>query len=88
MAERIEFSLSRHARRRMRQRHISDEMIERALRAPDQRHPDRDDAELMHALKRFHSEPASAVLRVVYNVSVTPWRVVTVFFDRKLRRKR
>jgi hypothetical protein len=33
----------------MRQRHISHEMIERALHSADQRHPDRDDPELMHA---------------------------------------
>jgi hypothetical protein len=88
MAEELRFSLSRHARRRMRQRHISLEMIERALRAADQRHPDRDDAELMHALKRFQFGRGSAVLRVVYNVTVTPWLVVTIFFDRKLSRKR
>jgi len=72
----------------MRQRHISFEMIERALRAADQRHSDRDDPELMHAVKRFHSRGRSIVLRVVYNVFVTPWHVVTVFFDRRLSRRR
>jgi len=88
MAERIPFSLSRHARRRMRLRHISLEMIERALRAADQRQPDRDDSELMHALKRFHFRGRSRVLRVVYNVMLIPWHVVTVFFDRRLSRRR
>jgi hypothetical protein len=72
----------------MRQRHISVEMVERALRAADQRHPDRDDVELMHAVKRFHFAHGSAVLRIVYNVTVTPWHVVTMFFDRRLSRKR
>jgi hypothetical protein len=72
----------------MRQRHISFEMIERTLRTADQRHPDKEDPELMHALKRFHSGGRSMVLRVVYNVLVGPWHVVTVFVDRRLSRKR
>src|SRR5689334_20851656 len=68
-------------------RHISIEMIERTLRTADQRHPDRDDAELVHALKRFHFQNTSAILRVVYNATVTPWYVVTMFFDRRLSRR-
>ncbi len=72
----------------MRQRRISLDLVQRALRVADQRHPDRDDPELMHALKRFHFGGASAVLRVVYNVTVTPLHVVTVYFDRRLSRKK
>jgi len=72
----------------MRQRHISPEMIERALQAADQRHPDRDDPELMHALKRFQFRGRSRVMRVVYNVLVSPWHVVTVFFDRRLSQRK
>jgi hypothetical protein len=43
---------------------------------------------LMHAVKRFHLRSGSLLLRVVYNDTVIPWRVVTVFFDRAGRRHR
>jgi len=54
---------------------------------PDRVERDPDDAELMHAVKRFFREGDSVVLRVVYNEVRRPWRVVTVYFDRKARRK-
>ena len=71
----------------MAQRGITDNEIRRALMDPDRVQRDPDDAELMHAVKRFFLEGDSVVLRVVYNEVQRPWRIVTVYFDRKARRK-
>ncbi len=54
---------------------------------PDRLDRDPADRELMHAVKRFFREGDSVVLRVVYNEVRRPWRIVTVYFDRKARRK-
>ena len=86
VAERFSFSLTRHARIRMRQRGVTTEQIHRALQHPDRTEPDADDPELTHALKRLHRARGSSVLRVVYNHLASPWRVVTVYFDRRAGR--
>lgn len=70
----------------MRQRRVTIDQIRRALQHPDRTEPDADDPELEHAIKRFHRANGSAVLRVVYNHLASPWRVVTVFFDRRAGR--
>lgn len=77
-----DFVLSRHAMRRMAQRHISVAQIRRTLQHPNLRIPDTDDPELTHAIKRFHHRGGSVVLRVVYNARAKPWRIVTAFFER------
>ena len=41
---------------------------------------------LKHALRRI-PEYDDRILRVVYNETSEPWRVVTVFFDRTMRGK-
>ena len=71
----------------MAQRGITDNEIRRALMNPDRVQRDPDDAELMHAVKRFFREGDSVVLRVVHNEVRRPWRIVTVYFDRRARRK-
>ncbi|MFH1109854.1 MAG: DUF4258 domain-containing protein [Planctomycetota bacterium] len=81
------FTISGHARRRMTQRGITDGEIRRVLMNPDRVERDPDDTELMHAVKRFFREGDSVVLRVVYNEVRRPWRIVTVYCDRKARRK-
>jgi hypothetical protein len=69
----------------MRQRGINKGQVARALATPDLVEPDRLDPELTHAIKRFFYRGNSTMLRVVYNHTVVPSRVVTVFFDRKNR---
>ena len=71
----------------MAQRGITDDEIRRALINPDRVERDPDDPELMHAVKRFFREGDSVVLRVVYNEVRRPWRIVTVYFDRRAQRK-
>ena len=80
-----EFSISKHALRRLEQRGITREQIRRALFHPDRTESDTDDTSVTHAIKRFHVASGSMILRVVYNHTVSPWLVVTAFFDRKAR---
>ena len=72
----------------MAQRGIKDDEIRRALMNPDRVERDPDDAQLMHAVKRFFRKGDSIMLRVVYNEVRRPWRIVTVYFDRQARRRR
>jgi phage-related protein len=58
--------------------------IERALAGPDWREVDASKPGLMHAFVRI-AERDGRVLRVVYNPTVHPVRVITVYFDRRLR---
>ncbi len=46
----------------------------------------KDHPDLRHALGRI-PEHGDRVLRVIYNVGVDPVRIVTVYFDRKMRDK-
>jgi hypothetical protein len=48
--------------------------------------PDREDPELRHALARI-PEYGDRVLRVVYNQTTVPWRIITVYFDRTQRNR-
>ena len=84
--ETISFSVSAHARRRMIQRGVNVSWVRRTLQHPDMIQPDREDPELTHAVKRFFRHGDSICLRVVYNHTKVPWRIVTVFFDRKSRK--
>jgi len=72
MEEAIQYTLSAHAMTVMSERNISAIWIEQVLSAPMQVIADRVDPELNHALGRI-SEYNDRVLRVVYNVRVTPW---------------
>lgn len=87
MSAEPEFTLSRHARKRVAQRHVQLRDIGRALTYPDRLEQDSDDPSLTHAIKRFVRGGDSVVLRVVYNHTRRPRRVVTVYFDRKSRRR-
>jgi hypothetical protein len=81
-----EFTLSAHAEAVIESRSIPMEWVERVFSGPDKTEPDRDDPELTHALKRI-PEHGDRVLRVVYNESANPVRIVTVYFDRTMRNK-
>lgn len=77
----IEYSL--HARNVMEEREISEEWVERTVSEPDYNEVKAD--KTTHYIKAI-PEFGGRFLRVVMNVSVEPNRVVTVFFDRRIRR--
>ena len=65
---------------------FSVEWVERVVAVPALRSPDPSDP----AVERFFgriAERDDRTLRVVVNTNVAPWRVVSVFFDRNMRKK-
>jgi hypothetical protein len=74
------YTLTEHAAKRFRRRKIRPEWIEAALNYPARTENDADDPELVHALLAI-PEKGFRVLRVVYNETVTPVRIVTAYFD-------
>ncbi|MGD0464739.1 MAG: DUF4258 domain-containing protein [Tepidisphaeraceae bacterium] len=78
------YQLSQHAKRRIERRQIRLEWISATLANPDRTDPDHQDPALRHALKKIQ-EMDNRVLRVVYNSTVVPPRIVSVHFDRRLK---
>lgn len=86
MAGKMRYELSAHAVTVMAEREILEIWVERVLVSPERTEPDATDPLLRHALGRI-PERDDRVLRVVYNETVHPWRVVTAYFDRAMRGK-
>jgi hypothetical protein len=78
------FLLTNHASVVLRERDIPVEWVRRVLTHPHLRLPDAEDPDLFHALAPI-AERKDRVLRVVYNGTMNPWRVVTAYFDRAWR---
>jgi uncharacterized protein DUF4258 len=78
------YDLSRHAKDVISAREIRLAWLEQVLDSPDLVHADRDDPELMHHVGRI-KEHGNRALRVVFNNSVDPVRIVTAYFDRKMK---
>jgi len=80
------YDLTDHARESLRKRPtISLEWVERVLQQPERVEPDTVDAELEHRLGRI-PEYDGRVLRVIVKKATDPLRVITCYFDRKMRR--
>jgi hypothetical protein len=86
-AHSIAFELSEHAEQAIVKRKLRAEWIAQVLAHPDWTEPDAEDPELRHALARIPAY-GDRVLRVIYNETVSPWRIVTAFFDRRQRSRR
>jgi Domain of unknown function (DUF4258) len=78
------YDLSRHAKDVISERCIRLAWLEQVLDSPELVEADRDDPELMHHVGLI-KEHGNRVLRVVFNNSATPVRIVTAYFDRKLK---
>lgn len=78
------YALTAHATRVIAERDIPLEWVARVLEHTQRTEPDSEDPALRHALAAI-PEYGGRVLRVVYNDSVRPWRIVTVYFDRTQR---
>jgi len=83
---RTRYELTSHAATVVAERGIDADWIDRVLSRPDRVEPDRLDPSLIHALGQI-AERDHRVLRVFYNPSVNPCRVVTAYFDRRQRGK-
>ncbi|WP_271254748.1 DUF4258 domain-containing protein [Pseudanabaena sp. Chao 1811] len=82
----MDFELTEHAKLRISDRQISLNWIKMTLSAPQKVELDSKDPDLRHALLTI-TDYDNRVLRVIYNVKVIPNKVVSVYFDRKMRGK-
>jgi hypothetical protein len=80
----LAYELTAHARTVLEERGIPLDWLERVLVNPERTERDRADPGLRHAIGRI-AENDDRYLRVIYNATVTPWRIVTAYFDRGLR---
>jgi hypothetical protein len=80
----IQYALTNHATRRILERNIQEEWVERTISSPDLLELDSEDPEKKHAFKVI-PENGDRVLRVIYSESSIPWSVITVYFDQKRR---
>ncbi|MBL7180379.1 MAG: DUF4258 domain-containing protein [Desulfobacterales bacterium] len=82
----INYKLTHHAEDALVKRKIKKEWLGRVLAFPQRIEPDATDPILEHRLAEI-SECENRVLRVIINPHTNPIRVVTLFFDRKIRGK-
>jgi len=83
----MDYQLTEHARESLRKRpSIRIEWVERVLLQPERVEPDRTDPELEHRIGRIQ-ESEERALRVIVNKTSIPMRVITCYFDRKMRRQ-
>jgi hypothetical protein len=76
----MDYTLTEHAEKRLRRRKIAPEWVATTLDHPARTENDHDDPDLAHALRPI-PERGFRVLRIVYNETVEPVRVVTAYFD-------
>jgi len=77
----MNYQLTRHARKVLAERGIAVEWMEHALAQPEWTEPDPNDPQVTRHF-RVIPEFGGRVPRVAVNQTVTPHRVVSVFFDR------
>lgn len=82
----MNYKFSQHAQDVIRERDIPEAWIERVLNDPLKCEEDPADEELEHRFGRI-DEYGNRVLHVVINKRADPVRVVTAYFDRKMRDK-
>lgn len=74
-----------HAHAAMAERGIKEEWVWRTISSPDRQEVGEDtNTHFLKAIPEFDER----ILRVVVNKNIEPNRIVTMFFDRRLRRKR
>jgi hypothetical protein len=77
-----DFEFTNHALKMLEERNIPPEWVMLALESPDQTEIGADNN--VHYIKKLH-EFGPRTFRVIVNATVTPNRVITFFFDRRLR---
>ena len=80
-----DLEFSKHAKYMLPRRKILEEWVWRVINTPDKKQRGEDDN--LHYTKTIR-EKEGRVLHVVVNTHVQPNRIVTVFFDRRLGKKK
>lgn len=78
------YEISDHARMTIMERGVDLEWIVRVVQRPLKTHPDPRNPTAIHALGKI-PEYGDRVLRVIYNPNVSPSRIITAFFDRRMK---
>lgn len=78
--------LTKHAVQVMEERMIPREWVEHTVANPELRLDNPNDPELESFFRRI-PERGGRALRVVVNTRVARWRVVSVYFDRRMRKE-
>ena len=79
----IEYEFSEHAYDMRKERNIRESWVKSAIKDPEKKEP-KDDG-TVHYIRAIE-QYGGRYLRVVVNPDVRPQRIVTVFFDRRIRR--
>jgi hypothetical protein len=82
----MDLAYTEHASHVVKVRAIQHEWIVSTLEKPVLREPDPKDPELERFYRQI-PEFGDRVLRVVVNTRLAPWRIVSVFFDRRMKGK-
>jgi len=82
----MNLSFTKHAKHVMSAREIKERWILETVKNPEFREEDPHDAEIERFYRRV-AERDNRVLRFAVNTKLATWRVVSVFFDRKMRGK-
>ena len=84
--EKIPYELSVHAQDNIQKRNLLLRWIQETIESPDKIEPDETDSELEIAFKKIR-DANNKILKVVYNKTVSPIRIVTAHFDRRMKGK-
>ncbi len=80
------YEISAHAQDNIQKRNLLLRWIQDAVEHPDKTEPDETDEELQIAFKKIQ-DANDKILKVVYNKTVSPIRIVTAHFDRRMKGK-
>ncbi len=86
MPNKLDYELTQHARDVLEERGILIQWVEQALANPALIEPSATEPNIENRFARI-VEFGGRVLRVVVNIGVVPERVVSVYFDRRMRGK-
>ena len=84
MQAKPDFELSSHARDMLTERGISEEWLWQTIESFDIQERGADGN--LHYMKSIRAKE-DRILRVIVNDRVTPYKIVTVFFDRRMSRR-
>ena len=82
----MDYILTSHAKIVLKEREIPISFLKQALTEPELILEDNDDPALEHRLCKI-KEYDNRVLRVIFNKTVNPIAIITVFFDRRMKGK-
>lgn len=80
------YEISVHAKKRIDERDILLTWIQETIEKSDRPESDQTDPELEIAFKKIESY-GGRILKIVYNKTVSPIRIVTLHFDRSMKGK-